>query len=253
MAMNRIKTLLQEGKPAVGAIVTMPSPQVMQVMARAGMDWLLIDLEHGPIDLASAHAMILATAGTPAVPMARIAANVPWLAKPLIDSGALGIAVPMVCTRAEAEAAARALRYPPAGERMWGPFYAPMRWDMTMRDYMLAADQELLAMVTIEHVDAVKRIDEIAEARGVDVAIIGPGDLATSFGLHGQIEHPDVQAAIREVERGILASPIALGGVAFTPEQANAMIDRGYRLIALGFDWALLKRGIDAAMKGIQR
>jgi 4-hydroxy-2-oxoheptanedioate aldolase len=133
MAMNRIKTLLREGKPALGAIVTMPSPQVMHVMARSGFDWLLIDMEHGPIDLASAHAMILATAGTSAVPMARVAANVPWLAKPLIDSGALGVAFPMICSKAEAETAARALRYPPAGERMWGPFYAPMRCDMPWR------------------------------------------------------------------------------------------------------------------------
>jgi len=253
MAMNRIKTLLREGKSAVGAIVTMPSPQVMQVMARAGMDWLLIDMEHGPIDLASAHSMILATAGTPAVPLARVAANVPWLAKPLIDSGALGVAFPMVCSKAEAEDAARALRYPPSGERMWGPFYAPMRWDMPMRDYMLAADQELLSIITIEHVDAVKRIDEIVEARGVDVAIIGPGDLATSFGHHGQVDHPEVQVAIREAERGILASSIALGGVAFSPEQANTMIDAGYRIIALGFDWSLLQKGIGAALKGIQR
>jgi 4-hydroxy-2-oxoheptanedioate aldolase len=253
MMMNRIKALLQEGKTALGAIVTMPSPQVTQVMARAGFDWLLIDMEHGPIDIASAHSMILATTGTPAVPMARIAANLPWLAKPLIDAGALGIAVPMVCSRAEAEAAGRALRYPPAGERMWGPFYAPMRWDTPMRDYMLAADKELLSIITIEHVDAVKRIDEIVEAQGVDVAIIGPGDLATSFGHHGQVDHPEVQAAMREAERGILASNIALGGVAFSPEHANRMIDAGYRMIALGFDWSLLQRGIAAAVNGIHR
>ena len=253
MGMNRIKTLLREGKPALGAIVTMPSPQVMQVMARSGLDWLLIDMEHGPIDLASAHSMIVATAGTPAVPLARVAANVPWLAKPLIDAGVLGVAFPMVCSKAEAESAARALHYPPSGERMWGPFYAPMRWDMPMRDYMLAAEEEMLSIITIEHVDAVKRIDEIVEARGVDVAIIGPGDLATSFGHHGQVDHPDVQAAIREAERGILASSIALGGVAFSPEHANRMIETGYRIIALGFDWSLLQKGIAAAVSGIQR
>ena len=191
MSMNRIRTLLQSGKAALGAIVTMPSPQVMQVMSRAGFDLLLIDMEHGPIDLASARSMILATAGIPAVPMARIAANLPWLAKPLLDAGALGIAVPMVCSKADAEAATRALRYPPAGERLWGPFYAPMRWDMPMRDYMRVADNDVISMITIEHFEAVRRIDEIVEAHGVDVAIIGPGDLATSFGYHGQVDHPE--------------------------------------------------------------
>ena len=250
---NHLRTMLNEGKTMVGAIVTMPSPQVMQVMARAGLDWLLIDMEHGPIDLATAHSMILATSGTTAAPMARIAANVPWLAKPLIDAGAVGIAVPMVGSKAEAEAAGRALRYPPAGDRMWGPFYAPMRWGMPMRDYMLAADDALLSIITIEHADAVERIDEIAEAQGVDIAVIGPGDLATSFGHHGQIDHPEVQAAMRQIERGILASPIALGGVAFSPEQANQMIATGYRLIALGFDWSLLHKGVAAALDGIRR
>ena len=118
---------------------------------------------------------------------------------------------------------------------------------------MLAADDALLSMITIEHIDAVKRIDEISEARGVDVAIIGPGDLATSFGLHGQVDHPDLQAAIREAERGILSSSMYLGGVAFSPEQANRMMEFGYRVVFLGFDWSLLQRGIAAAVNGIGR
>ena len=209
VALNRVRAMLQAGKPSLGAIVTMPSPQVVQVMARAGFDLLLIDMEHGPIDLPAAHAMILATAGTDAVPMARIAANLPWLAKPLLDAGALVFAVPMVCTTADAEAAAAALRYPPAGGRMWGPFYAPLRWNMPMRDYMQAANSDVLSMITIEHIDAVRNIAEIVEAKGVDVAIIGPGDMATSLGHYGQPDHPEVQAAMLEAEKGILE---AIGG-----------------------------------------
>jgi len=253
MSLNRIRDLLSSDKPAFGAIVTMPSPQVVQVMARAGFDLLLIDMEHGPIDLATAHSMILATAGTPTVPMARIAANLPWLAKPLLDAGVMGIAVPMICSRAGAEAAASALRYPPQGERMWGPFYAPLRWDMPMRDYMLAANDAVLSIITIEHIQAIHNIDEIITAKGVDVAVIGPGDLATSMGLYGQVDHPDVQAAMLEAERAIKSSTITLGGVAFSPEHANRMVDAGYRMIFLGFDWSLLGKGAAAALQGIQR
>jgi 4-hydroxy-2-oxoheptanedioate aldolase len=231
----------------------MPSPQVVQVLARSGFDLLVIDMEHGPIDLAAAHAMILATAGTPAVPMARIAANVPWLAKPLLDAGVLGIAVPMVCSKAEAEAAASAVRYPPRGGRMWGPFYAPLRWDLAMRDYMQAANEEMLSIITIEHPEAVKKIDQIVEARGVDVAVIGPGDLATSMGHSGQIDHPEVQAAILAAEKGILKGPITLGGVAFSPAQANRMVDAGYRMVILGFDWSLLQKGAAAVLQGVKR
>ena len=253
MPLNRIKTLLQAGKATFGAIVTMPSPQVAQVMSRAGLDFLLIDMEHGPIDLAAAHSLILATAGTDTVPFARIAANLPWLAKPLLDFGALGICVPMVCSKAEAEEAASALRYPPVGKRMWGPFYAPLRWDMPMRDYMLAADSDVLSMITIEHPNAVRDIEQIVAARGVDVAIIGPGDLATSLGFHGQVDHPEVQAAIREAEKGILKSPVVLGGVAYSAEHANRLVDAGYRMIFMGFDWSLLRNGIAAVLQGVRR
>lgn len=253
MLVNQVKALLDEGRPAFGAIVTIPSPQVVQVMARAGFDLLLFDMEHGPIDLASAHAMILATAGTNAVPMARIAANLPWLAKPLLDAGVLGIAVPMVCSQAEAEAAAAALRYPPTGNRMWGPFYAPMRWGRSMRDYMLEANDQVLSIVTIEHIDAVRNIEAIVQARGVNVAVIGPGDMATSMGQYGQVDHPAVQAAMLEAEQAILKSKIALGGVAFSPAQANEMVGRGYRMVFLGFDWTLLQKGAAAVFDGIRR
>ena len=253
MPLDQARALLASGRPSFGAIVTMPSPQVVRILANAGFDVLVIDMEHGPIDLATAHSLILATAGTPAAPMVRIAANMPWLAKPLLDMGALGIAVPMVGSRAEAEAAARALRYPPHGERMWGPFHAPFRWNLSMRDYMAAANEAILSIVAVEHIDAVNRIDEIVEAEGIDVIVIGPGDLATSMGLLGQVDHPDVQAAIRAAEQVVLKSRVALGGVAFSAEQANRMVDQGYRSIYFGFDWSLLARGAAAVLDGVRR
>src|SRR5438445_13489705 len=88
--LNRLKKEWREGRPTFGAIATIPSIQTVQIMARSGLDWIIVDLEHGPIDLTSAHAMITATAGTPCVPLARIAANRPWLAKAPMDIGALG-------------------------------------------------------------------------------------------------------------------------------------------------------------------
>ena len=155
-------------------------------MARSGLDWIIVDLEHGPIDLGSAHGMIVATSGTPCVPLARIAANEPWLAKAPMDLGALGINFPMICSRADAEKAVRSVRYPPHGDRLWGPFHAPFRWGVSMPDYMATADDDMICMVTIEHVEAVKRIDEIMAVPGIDVAVIGPGDLATSIGKRGR-------------------------------------------------------------------
>ena len=99
--LNRLRKQWRERRPTFGAIATIPSIQTVQIMARSDLDWIIIDLEHGPIDLSTAHAMIVATGGTPCVPLVRIAANEPWLAKAPMDLGALGINFPMICNRAE--------------------------------------------------------------------------------------------------------------------------------------------------------
>jgi 4-hydroxy-2-oxoheptanedioate aldolase len=251
--LNRLKTLWREGRTALGAIATIPSVQTVQVLARSGLDWILIDMEHGAVDAGTAHAMIAATSGTPLVPFVRVAAATPWHAKVPLDLGALGICFPMTTTRAAAEAAVRAVRYPPTGERFWGPFYAPPRWGVSMREYLDCADDEVLAIGTIEHVDAINTIGDVVSAPGLDLVFIGPGDLATSMGFRGRVDHPDVQSAMKTLEEPIRKSPVILGGVATTPEQANAMIARGYRALVVGFDWSLLQRGIASAIEGINR
>ena len=251
--LNRLRRQWREGRPTFGAIATIPSIQTVQIMARSGLDWIIIDLEHGPIDLGSAHAMITATSGTPCVPLARIATNEPWLAKAPMDIGALGINFPMICSRADAEKAVRSVRYPPRGERLWGPFHAPFRWGVSMPEYMASADDNMICMVTIEHVEAINRIDEIMAVPGIDVAVIGPGDLATSINKHGRVDDPEVMALMARAEAGILKSGVPIGGVARTPDQANQMIDRGYLALALGFDWSLFQRGIAASFEGIKR
>ena len=251
--LNRLRQQWREGHPTFGAIATIPSLQTVQIMARSGFDWIIVDLEHGPIDLGAAHGMIIATQGTPCVPMVRIAANEPWLAKAPMDIGALGINFPMICSRADAEKAVRSLRYPPYGDRLWGPFHAPFRWGVSMPDYMATADQDMICMVTIEHVEAVERIDEIMAVPGIDVAVIGPGDLATSIGKRGRADDPEVLALMARAEQGILRSGVPIGGVARTSEQANQMIERGYLALALGFDWSLLEGGIAARFEAIKR
>jgi len=242
--LNRLRKLWREGRPTFGAIATIPSIQTVQIMARSGFDWIVVDLEHGPIDLGSAHAMITATSGTSCIPLARIAANEPWLAKAPMDIGALGINFPMICSREQAEKAVRSVRYPPRGDRLWG---------VSMPDYMATADDDMICMITIEHVEAVNRIDEIMATPGIDMAVIGPGDLATSIDKRGRADDPEVLALMARAEAGILKSGVPIGGVARTPEQANQMIERGYVGLALGFDWSLFQRGIAASFDGIKR
>jgi len=118
---------------------------------------------------------------------------------------------------------------------------------------MATADDDMICMITIEHFEAVERIDEIIATPGIDVAVIGPGDLATSIDKRGRPDDPEVQALIARAESAILRSGVPIGGVARTPEQANQMIERGYLALALGFDWSLFARGIAASFEGIIR
>jgi 4-hydroxy-2-oxoheptanedioate aldolase len=120
-----------------------------------------------------------------------------------------------------------------------------------MWEYLDLADGEVLAIGTIEHIDAIKSISEVISTPGLDVVFIGPGDLATSMGLRGRLDHPEVAAAIKPLEEPIRNGFVILGGVATTPDQAKELIARGYRALVLGFDWSLLQRGVASAMAGL--
>jgi len=250
--LNRLRELWARGACACGVIATIPSVQTVQLMARSGLDFMIIDMEHGPIDLPSAHAMITATGGTPLVPLVRVGGKDAWHAKAPLDLGAMGVCFPMTSTPADAQAIVKAVRYPPAGERLWGPFFAPARWNLTMADYLAQADDEVLAIGVLESIDALDHVAAIARTPGLDVVFIGSGDLATSMGLRGRPEHPDVQATIAAFEKSISGASIVLGGVATSAEQARAMQARGYRALVLGVDGLLLQRGIGAALQGVR-
>jgi len=230
----------------------MPSVQTVQVMARSGLDWILIDMEHSPIDANAAHAMIAATSGTPLIPLVRVPSTAAWHAKIPLDAGAMGIAFPATTRRDDAEAVVRAVRYAPEGERGWGPFYAPLRWGLSTREYVDRANDEILAIGLVEHIDAVSSVSEVVATPGLDMVIIGPGDLATSMGLEGRSDDPKVLDAIRRLESVILPSRVALCGVAHSADQANAMIARGYKALIVGFDSTLLQRGIAGAISEIR-
>jgi 4-hydroxy-2-oxoheptanedioate aldolase len=250
---NPLREKLARGEPVVGTFVSLPSPPFVQIMAGCGFDFLIVDCEHGPIGPETAQAMITATAVAPCVPLARVAWNLPWLAKPLLDAGALGIVFPLVRSAEDARAAVAACRYAPSGERGWGPFYAPSRWGLGAFDYSSSADDAILKVLLIEHVDAVRAIDAIAATPGVDVAMIAPYDLSTSLDKPGAFEDPEFLAAVAEAERGIRAAGVVLGGLAATAERANALMARGYRFLCLAYDVSLIETAMRGLLGGLRR
>ena len=206
-AINPLKAKLAAGECVAGFMVTMPSVALVQVLAGSGADFLIVDMEHGPIDLATAHAMVAATRGTGAVPIVRVPWTEPWLAKPVLDTGAMGVNFPMVSDAAAARETVRAVRYPPAGARGYAPSYAPLRWGLAPPDYLRVADREILNIVTIEEPGAVERLDEILAVPGIDVVVIASFDLSMSMGVPGRFDDPEL---LRLVTTGL--SPVGQRG-----------------------------------------
>lgn len=239
---NRVRRLLAEDRVAIGAFVSIPAVQVVQALGAAGADFVLIDQEHAPVDAGSLGALIAASAASGTMPFVRVAGGLVRDAKLALDLGAAGINVPMTRTRADAEAGVAAVRYPPRGERQWGPFYAPMRWGRTMRQYQDEACDEILLMATLEHPDS--DAAAIFATPGIDAAAIGVGDLATAIGFKGQVERPEVQAIVAEWEKEARKARVPLAGLVPSVEAIPALRERGYRLLVPGFDWALLQRGV---------
>ena len=238
---NPLRARLDAGGIGVGILVSMPGVALTQVLVGAGYDWLFIDMEHGPIGIESVHAMVCATAGSRTAPLVRVPWNIPWLAKTVLDTGAMGVIFPMIRNRAEAEAAVAAVRYPPAGERGFGPIYAPYRLGTTMMEHPDAADREVMCVLLIEHRDAVEDIESIVATPGVDACLIAPFDLSLSYGYRDGPGHDEVRDAIARAEAAILASPAHLGGLALDADAANEMIRRGYRMLIGGIDAVLME------------
>jgi len=221
-------------------VCTIPSATVPQAMAAAGSDAVIIDMEHGAVDYASAHAMIAATAGTECAPLVRIMENDPAQVKRVLDLGAEGIVFPLIRNAADAEKAVASLRYPPHGTRGFGPFLAHSRWGTSLLDYREAVDGHLVCCLLVETRDAIENIEEICAVPGIDLIVPAQFDLSTDLGISGQFDHPDFQAAIAKVEKAANAAAIPLGNVGLAKPQADALFAKGYRVIA-GFDILWIK------------
>jgi 4-hydroxy-2-oxoheptanedioate aldolase len=250
---NPLRHALAEGRPILGYLVSIPSVQTVQALARTGVDWLMIDTEHAPVGIESVAAMIAATGGTSVTPIVRVPAARPELVKPVLDCGALGVVFPQIATRRDAEATVQAVRYAPAGQRGYGPTYAALRWGLPNLDYLKAANDAVLNVVLIESQAGVDALDDILTVGGLDVVAIARGDLSQNLGVAGQFEHPRLREVVAKAEAKIVAhGKVALGGIAFSADDARAMIARGYRFVVLGSDAGLISGAAQRMVQAIR-
>jgi 2-dehydro-3-deoxyglucarate aldolase len=250
-----IKDKLRRGEVTIGSWMSMAHVSIAEIIASAGYDWVVIETEHTAIDVSEVLKLIIAIEGRGAVPLVRLAWNDPIQCKAVLDSGAAGVLVPMVNTRADAELAVKAVKYPPMGFRGIGLARA-QGYGQDFDSYVKNANADTLLVVQIEHIDAVNNIDEILSVPGIDATFIGPYDLSSSMGIPGQLTHPDVVAARARVLDATLAHGLVPGIHLVHPDRAAADIPdyvrQGFRFIALGTDILFLGdacRGLHATAR----
>ncbi|WP_454725311.1 MULTISPECIES: 4-hydroxy-2-oxoheptanedioate aldolase [Cupriavidus] len=235
-AHNPFKAALSAGKPQIGLWVSMASPYLAEVSATAGFDWLLIDGEHAPNELGGILHALQAVAPYPSQPVVRAVAGETPLIKQLLDIGARSLLVPMVDTAEQAAALVAATRYPPQGIRGVGSAIArASRWN-ARTDYLAVADDEICLLVQAETVTALRNLEAICAVDGVDGVFIGPADLAASMGHRGNPGHPEVQAAIENAMRTIVASGKAAGTLTSDNNLARRYLELGCTFVATGVD-----------------
>lgn len=240
---DRLET---SSRPLAGGWVCSGSPLVAEIMAGAGLDWLLVDMEHGPNTLGTVLAQLQAIDGSGTTPVVRVPIGDTVTIKQVLDLGAQNILVPMVSSAAEAREVVEAAHYPPRGRRGVGSALArSARWNR-VDDYLANADAYVSVFVQIETAEGVDAAADIAAIDGIDGVFVGPSDLAASMGLIGQQTHPDVVAAVHRAFEAVREAGKPVGVNAFDPAVAQSYLDAGAQFVLVGADVALLARGSEA-------
>jgi len=245
---NPVRKQLQEGKPVIGATVTVPSPEVAAQLANMGFDFLWIETEHSPITLETLRNMILATRGLKALPFTRVPVNELWTAKRALDEGSLGVIFPFTSTPELARQAVAACKYPPEGARGFGPGLAGFRWPAP-EGYVRFANRNVMVITIIEQARAVDQIEEIASVPGIDVLFIGVNDLSYSLGLGGRQNEPKLREAIAKIVAAGKKHNIPLGRPAGSADQVQQYVKDGFLFFQASSELGMMAAGANALLR----
>jgi 4-hydroxy-2-oxoheptanedioate aldolase len=245
LPVNPFKHALAAGRPQIGLWSTLASNVTVELIAGAGYDWILLDMEHAPNDLESLVGQLQAAEPYPTHAVVRVPWNDMVLLKRVLDVGAQSILVPMIDTAEEARAAVAAMRYPPRGVRGVGGTTRATRWGR-VKGYATQAERELCVLLQVETEKALGNLEAIAAVDGVDGIFIGPSDLHASLGFLGERHHPQVWPKIEEAIRRIRAAGKAPGFLTPAEDDSRRILELGGLFVAVGSDAGLLAGAADA-------
>lgn len=236
-----------------GTFLNLGSPVVTEIAAGSGLDWILIDHEHGSGGEDTLFNQLRATGGGTAAPVVRIPANDGWRFKRVLDAGAHGVMVPLVNSADEARAAAKAMNYPPRGVRGIAKFQRGAAYGVHFDEYFAHAHERLLLIVQIETPTAVANIEEIAAVDGVDVLFVGPSDLTYNMGIPDRFDHPDYVAAQKRVIAAAKANGKAAGILVLNAALVASCRELGFTFMALGSDGGFVRSGLASTVEALRK
>jgi len=246
-----LKQKLKNNQLSIGSWITIGHSAVIDIMASAGFEWLVIDMEHTSIDLTMAHTLISTIQANGIKALVRVSKNEEVIIKKVLDMGADGIIVPMIKSKADALEAIDYAKYPPVGKRGVGLFRA-QNYGLSFDKYKKWVDEELVIIAQIEHFEAVNAIEEIITTDGIDGVIVGPYDLSGSMGYPGEYDREDVKESIAKVLEACKKHNIPSGFhvIESDPTKLNERIAQGCTFLAYSLDFFFLG---DSARNGMKK
>jgi 4-hydroxy-2-oxoheptanedioate aldolase len=250
--MKNIRQRARQGETLLGSFLSLGSALTSEIVASAGFDWVLIDLEHGAGGEREVLGQLQAIEHTSAAAVVRVESNQRQRVHRVLDLGAHGIMFPRIDTAEEARAAVAAMRYPPEGVRGVAFANRACSFGSGFREYMAAAHTDLVCVIQIETETAVANAAEIAAVEGVDVLFVGPSDLSHGMGMLGQFDNPRFVAAIDAVGAAARQHGKAAGILLPKPDDCAAYLAKGYRFLASGSDGVLLNNAARNVLKTLR-
>jgi 2-dehydro-3-deoxyglucarate aldolase len=236
-----LKKKLKDNVLSIGSWLQFNSPDVAEVMAKAGFEWLAVDMEHGPIDVADLPDLFRAIENGGALPLVRLSENSPHLINRVLDAGARGIIVPMIRTADELKQVVKSAQYPPKGRRGIG-YARANNYGRDFKTYFNHFNDDIVVVAQIEDIGAVNDIEEIFSITEIDSFLIGPYDLSGSINKTGCFDDPEVKAAIQRVLDAAKKRRITPGIHVIPPDvtEVRQRINEGFKFIAVSMDTYML-------------
>ncbi len=225
----------------------------IEILAKAGFDFVVIDLEHGTFSAETVKTLVITANLNDIVPIVRVKENTGQLILGPLEAGALGVQIPFVCNAKDVKNAVSAAKYHPLGNRGMNPFTRATGYDPdAFGACMKWANENVIMIVQVEGVEGVDHIDEIISEPGVDVIFLGPYDLSQSLGIPGKVENPAVLEKMESVIAKASEKGVAIGTFADTPERAQKWIDLGVKYLTVSCDSKMLLDGARAIVSALK-